>query len=445
MQLQQSFQKWRRIFESSFPDLEEYSSIYKDLHKHPELPGQEIRTAATVAAHLTGLGLEVQTNIGGHGVVGILRNGSGKTIMLRSELDALPVKEKTGLPYTSQVQQVDADGYTKWVMHACGHDMHMVCLLAAAELLQNIRHHWSGTLICIFQPNEERFLGAQAMIDDGLFDKIPTPDILLAQHAVPTRAGTLGLRAGRVLGHLSSQEIRLYGTGTHSSTPESGIDPILLASTIIPRLQTIPTRIIGCKNPCVITVGSFHAGTDASVIPEHADFKVSIHSLDQNTQQTALHAVRRIIEAECLAAKCPRPPRIVTTAHCPPVDNDEVCTSLFKAALHDFYGEDDAHNDPPIITTPRKKKIISMDLDVTADDFARLTLPPGRERIPCVYWNLGVTPREIFDDAERQRKLGALPVNHSPFFAPEVGTSLRTGLEALGLAAVVFFGEKDQG
>lgn len=170
-----SFDKWRDIFEESFPDLEKYSTLYKDLHQHPELPCQESRTASVVAGHLESLGYHVQRNVGGHGVIGILRNGDGTAVLLRSELDALPMKENTELPYASKVKQVDADGCTKWVMHGCGHDMHMASLLGAADLLRKVRDAWSGTLICVFQPNEERLLGAKAMIDDGLFDKYLCP------------------------------------------------------------------------------------------------------------------------------------------------------------------------------------------------------------------------------------------------------------------------------
>jgi amidohydrolase len=275
-----SFEELRAIFEGSFPSLDKYSSIYEEFHQYPDLPGQESRTAAIVARHLESLSYEVQSHIGGHGVLGILANGKGRTVLLRSELDALPMSEDTGLPYASKVEQVDVDGMTKPVMHGCGHDMHMASLLGAADLLRKTRHTWTGTLICLFQPNEERLLGARAMIDDGLFRKIPLPDIILGQHAVPTRAGTIGTRSGRVLGFLDSLDVRVYGKGTHSATPELGIDPILMASCIISRLQMVVAREIDFKEPCTITCGYFHAGTDASIIPDFADFKVDIRSFD---------------------------------------------------------------------------------------------------------------------------------------------------------------------
>jgi amidohydrolase len=340
MQIPPPFDKWRHIFKESFPCLDKYASLYKDLHQYPELPCQESRTAGVVACHLESLGYQVQRNIGGHGVVGILANGEGKTVLLRSELDALPVQEATGLPYASKVVQVDTDGCPKGVMHACGHDMHMASLLGAADLLHKSKDAWSGTLICLFQPNEERLLGAQAMIDDGLFNKIPLPDIVLGQHAVPTRAGTIGTRPGRVLGFLDSLSVRVYGKGTHSSTPELGIDPILMASCIISRLQMVVAREIDFREPCAVTCGYFHGGTDASIIPEFADFKVDIRSFNRETQDTAVKAVKRIIHGECQAANSPRSPRILTSASCPPIDNNEEATARFTRALRSFYGNE---------------------------------------------------------------------------------------------------------
>lgn len=368
----------------------------------------------------------MQRNIGGHGVVGTLTNGGGKAVLLRSELDALPIEEDTGLPYASIVEQVDTDGYTKQVMHACGHDMHMSSLLGAADLLQRMKDAWSGTVICVFQPNEERLLGARAMIDDGLFDKIPLPDIVFGQHAVPTRAGTIGTRSGRVLGFLDSLAVRVYGKGTHSSTPELGVDPILMATCIISRLQMVVSREIDFTQPCVITCGYFHGGTDASIIPEFADFKVDVRSFDKDIQHTAVEAAKRIIKAECQAAKSPKSPRIVTSTICPPIDNDEEATARFTEALRSFYGDD------------APGKVVEMDLDITADDFVLLGQPPGKEPIPYVYWNYGVTPRDEYDRAEKDGTLRDLPFNHNPKFAPEIEPSLQAGIEGLAIATISF-------
>lgn len=428
MQLRPSSHKWREAIERSFPDLEKYGSIYKDIHQHPELPCQESRTATVVADHLEALGYEVQRGIGGHGVVGSLKNGQGKTVLLRSELDALPLKENTGLPYASNVRQLDSDGQIKWVMHGCGHDMHMASLLGAADLLQKAKDDWSGTLICVFQPNEERLLGARAMIDDGLFHKIPLPDIVYGQHAVPTKAGTIGTRSGRVLGFLESLRVRVYGKGTHSSTPELGIDPILMASTIVSRLQMVVAREIDFTQPCVVTCGMFQGGTDASIIPDHADLTVDVRSFDKDIQLTAVSAVKRIILGECQASNSPKEPRILTAASCPPIDNDHDATNRFTAALRDFYGD------------MASEKVIDMDLDITADDFVLLGHPPGKPPIPYVYWNFGVTPRSKYDKAEKDGTLKDLPFNHNATFAAEIEPSLRAGVEGLAVASFVTFG-----
>ncbi len=419
--------KWRHLFEERFPSLEKYEAIYKDLHQHPELSNQESRTATVVADTLESLGYEVHRKIGGHGVVGILSNGDGKKVMLRSELDALPLEEDTGLDYSSKAKQVDYDGFTKPVMHACGHDMHMASLLGAAELLHRIKDSWSGTLICLFQPNEERLLGAKAMIDDGLYEKIPLPDILFGQHAVPTKAGTIGIRPGRVLGFLDSLAVRVYGKSTHSSTPELGIDPILMAGCIVSRLQTVVAREIDFSEPCAVTCGYFHAGTDASIIPDGADFTVDIRSFNKDIQARAVKAVKRIIEGECQAAGSPKSPRIMTSASCPPIDNDEKATSRFGTALRSFYGMHHA------------KKVLEMDLDITADDFVLLGHPPGEKPTPYIYWNFGVTPRDQYDQAEKDGTLRDLPFNHNARFAAEIKPSLRAGIEGLAVALVDLF------
>lgn len=428
MQLRPSSHKWREVIERSFPDLGKYGAIYKDLHQHPELPCQETRTAKIVADQLEALGYEVQRNIGGHGVIGSLENGHGKTVLLRSELDALPLKEDTELPYASNERQLDSDGQIKWVMHACGHDMHMASLLGAACLLQESKDAWSGTLICVFQPNEERLLGAQAMIDDGLFDKIQLPDIVYGQHAVPTRAGTIGTRNGRVLGYLDSLRVRVYGKGTHSSTPELGIDPILMASNIVSRLQMVVAREIDFAQPCVVTCGMFQGCTDASIIPDHADLTVDVRSFDKDIQLAAVDAVKRIISGECRASNSPKDPRILTAASCPPIDNDQDATESLTAALRDFYGD------------RATEKVIAMNLDITADDFVLLAHPPGKPPIPYVYWNFGVTPMSQYDKAEKEGSLKNLPFNHNASFAAEIEPALRAGIEGLVVASFVSFG-----
>lgn len=416
----------RKIIKDFFPDPERHAVIYKDLHENPELPCQEQRTATVVADRLETLGFEVERGIGGHGVIGILRNGLGQNVLLRSELDALPLKENTGLPYASKVEQVDADGIKKGVMHACAHDMHMTCLLGVAALLHDARKFWSGTVIILFQPNEERLLGAKAMVDDGLFSKIPLPSICLAQHCVPTKSGTIAVKPGRVLGYLDSLDVRVYGRGAHGATPQLGIDPIILAASILTRLQTIVGREMDPKEPVVIGCGTFHAGTDASIIPEYADFQVDVRTFSESTQQLAKSAVERVIRNECEVSGSPTAPRIVTTVSSPAIDNDDVATSRFTRVLESYYGSEPS------------KVIQVMPPDIVADDFVLLSLPPGGNPIPYVYWNIGVTDPETWEKASREGKLRDLPPTHSALYAPVIEPTLQTGIEALALSALTF-------
>ena len=416
----------RNIIKDFFPDSERYAAIYKDLHENPELPCQEQRTATVVADRLETIGFKAERGIGGYGVVGILRNGSGQNVLLRSELDALPLRENTGLPYASKVEQVDADGIKKGVMHACAHDMHMTCLLGVAALLHEARKLWSGTVIILFQPNEERLLGAKAMVDDGLFSKIPLPSVCLAQHCVPAKSGTIAVKPGRVLGYLDSLNVRVYGRGAHGATPQLGIDPIMLAASILTRLQTIVGREMDPKEPVVIGCGTFHAGTDASIIPEYADFQVDVRTFSENTQKLAKSAVERIIQSECKASGSPTAPRIVTTVSSPAIDNDNMATSRFTRVLESYYGSESS------------KFIEVMPPDIVADDFVLLSLPPGGNPIPYVYWNIGVTEPETWEKANREGKLRDLPPTHSALYAPAIEPTLRTGIEALALSALTF-------
>lgn len=426
MRLPSSPDRRRQIIEDHFPDAEEHARIYKHLHQYPDLPCQEEGTARFVADCLEKLNYEVLRGIGGHGVVGILQNGDGPNVLLRSELDALPIKEKTSLPYASKVEQIDADGIKKGVMHACAHDMHMTSLLGVAKLLHDAREYWSGSLVVLFQPNEERLLGAKAMVDDGLFKKIPRPSICLAQHCVPTKSGTIAIKAGRVLGYLDSLNVRVYGRGAHGATPQLGIDPIVLAASIITRLQTVVGREMDPKEPVVIGCGMLHAGTDASIIPDCADFTVDVRSFTESTQKLARAAVERVIRKECETSGSPSAPRIETLVSSPAIDNDNTATQQFTQTLDTYYG------------SKASEVIQEMPPDIVADDFVLLALPPGEEPIPYVYWNIGVTDPETWDKANREGKLRDLAPTHSALYAPAVEPTLRTGIEALALSALTF-------
>ena len=248
-------------------DLEQ---LYRDLHANPELSLQEHRTAALAGDQLAATGFEVTTNIGGTGVVGVLANGTGPTALVRADMDALPVREETGLPYASQQRATDRDGYDVPVMHACGHDMHVTCLLGAVRELAAARSSWSGTLMAVFQPAEELGTGAQAMIDDGLFDRVGLPDVVLGQHVAPTPAGLIGIRPGPAFAAADGLRVTLYGRGAHGSRPEAGIDPVVMAAATVMRLQGVVSREVAGDDTAVVTVGAMRARAGTSAAPTRA-------------------------------------------------------------------------------------------------------------------------------------------------------------------------------
>ena len=286
-------------------DLGGYEDLYKHLHSHPELSLHEKNTSATVAAHKALRAYKVHSGIGGHGVVGVLSNSDGPTILLRADMDALPVKEKTGLDYASKA--TDKDGGP--VMHACGHDMHVTCLLGAAAWLADAKDKWSGTLIVLFQPNEERGKGARAMVDDGLYGKIPEPDVVLAQHVQPGRAGKVAVKAGTMIASADSFKITVHGRGGHGSMPQLCIDPVLIAASIVVRLQGIVAREVDPQDTAVVTVGSIHAGSSDNIIPDSAELLLDMRTQKEETRQKILKAIKRIVEKVSLVSCDTRDPR----------------------------------------------------------------------------------------------------------------------------------------
>ena len=333
------------------PNLTSYERLYKHLHSHPELSLQEKQTAATIASHLDSfnVGYNLHTSIGGHGLAGVLTNGSGPIVLLRADIDALPVFELTGLPYASEVRMKDiADDVEKPVMHACGHDMHITCLLAAAEHLGNLKAIWRGTLIVLFQPNEERGSGAKAMVDDGLYDKIPIPDVVLGQHVMPLRAGRLGNRASTIMGAADSFKVTLYGRGGHGSMPHRSIDPVVLAANVILRLQNVVSREVDPADMAVVTVGSVQAGSTENVIADSAALKINIRTTTASTREKVLAAVRRIIKAESEASNSPKEPLIEATSRFPLTINDGDVASRLNASFEEYFKQDFDHDTPTV-------------------------------------------------------------------------------------------------
>ena len=285
------------------PDLQ---AVYTDIHAHPELSAQETRTAGIAAQRLRAAGFEVTTGVGNTGVVGLLRTGEGPTVMLRADMDALPVAEATGLPYASTVTGADAEGKTVPVMHACGHDMHVTWLIGAATLFAQARASWHGTLMAVFQPAEETGTGARAMVDDGLLTRFPKPDVILAQHLMKASAGMIGWRAGVVTSAGDSFQVRLFGRGAHGSMPEASVDPVVMAAATVMRLQTIVSREVAATESAVVTVGELQAGTKENVIPDEALLKLNVRTFDENVRTRVLAAIERIINAEAAASGAPK-------------------------------------------------------------------------------------------------------------------------------------------
>ena len=396
------------------PDLE---AIYKDLHSHPELSMQEKRTAALAADRIRSAGYEVTTGIGNTGVVGLLRNGKGPTVMLRADMDALPVQEATDLPYASNVTAADSTGKIVPVMHACGHDMHVTWLLGAATLFAKARDSWKGTLMIVFQPAEETAAGAQAMIDDGLFKRFPKPDVVLGQHVMVGSSGVLSSRAGVVTSAGDSLQIRMFGRGAHGSMPEASIDPVVMAAATVLRLQTIVSREMAASEAAVVTIGELQAGTKENVIPDEAIIKLNVRTFDEGVRKRVLAAIERIVNAEAAASGAPKKPEITPLDRYSLVTNDTKATRRVVNAFRRHFPADRVRETRP--TT-------------ASEDFGSFGAEWGA---PSVFWFVGSTDPDIYANAEKDGKVGGLATNHNPHFAPVIHPTLQTGVEALVVAA----------
>ena len=405
------------------PDLGPFEALYKDIHQHPELGRQEARTASIVAERFEALGLDVIKNIGGRGVVGVLTNGEGPKVLIRGELDALPVPEQTSLPYASHVRQKNREGLEVPVMHACGHDLHIACLLAVTTLFKSATKHWSGTLICLFQPDEETGAGAQAMIDDALYKRIPVPDVILFQHVEHQREGTLSIRSGPTQAAADSLFVRIFGRGGHGAQPEFCIDPIVIAGHIIVRLQTIVSRVISPSDTAVVTCGSIHAGESANTIPDHADLKLNIRSYDTEVRAKVISAVKRIIKAECEASGVEKEPEISAIGGFPLTDNNPEVVNKLLATWKECFGD----------------KIKCQERKVASEDLPNLAIS---RNIPYAVWFLGGTDGKLWDDAMARGMPELIPHNHSSKFAPVIQPTLRTGVDAMATAVLSFLGLK---
>lgn len=384
--------------------------LYLHLHQNPELSMQETETVAEITRRLESFGYDVQ-QIGG-GVVGVLTNGAGPTVLFRADIDGLPVQESTGLPYASTRTATDPQGNAVPVMHACGHDLHIVAGLGAAALLAEHRDAWVGTYIALFQPGEETAAGARSMVDDGLVEKVPRPDVALGQHVlVVPAAGEVGTTAGPMLSTGACIRVKVFGKGSHGSMPHLGIDPVVLSAAIVTRLQTVVAREIAPGDFGVVTVGSLQAGTKANIIPDDATLLLNIRAYDLAVRERLLAAVERIVRAECVAAGSPQEPEIELYESYPLTDNDPGVTATVTAAFVAHFGQDRVKHLDPVTA--------SEDFSVIPDAFG----------IPYCYWGFGGFT------ADQQ------PVpNHNPGFGPAMQPTLTTGTEAAVAAVLAYLG-----
>ncbi|RKG56579.1 amidohydrolase [Corallococcus sp. AB011P] len=409
----------RRVLAHLDAVLPDVNALYTDLHEHPELSGQEARTAAEVARRLEAEGYEVSRNVGGHGVVGLLRNGDGPTVLLRGDMDALPVEEKTGLPYASRARTEDGEP----VMHACGHDVHTACLVGTAAVLARSRDAWRGTVMVVGQPAEETLQGAKAMLDAGLYSRFGTPDAVLGQHTAPLPVGTFMHREGVSMMGSAHVRIRLFGRGAHGAQPELSVDPVVLGASVVLRLQTIVSRELSPLEAAVVTVGHFQAGSRANVIPEEALLELTVRTEDDAVQARVLAAIERIAKGEAAAAGAPEPPQVEVLNRGPVNRNDPELLRRVRDAHAEWFGHD---------------ALVPGVLGTASEDFPFFAQGPEHP-VPTAYWYVGITPRKVWEEAPGttpQEKVAHVPGPHSGRYAPDREGSLHSGCESLAVAAL---------
>jgi hippurate hydrolase len=404
--------------ESRIQDLlPELERVYTDIHAHPELSMEETRTARVAADRLRGAGYDVTDGIGKTGVVGLLRNGEGPTVMLRADMDALPVREQTGLPYASTQTATDRAGKIVPVMHACGHDMHVTWLIGATTVLAETRDFWKGTLMPVFQPAEETGMGAQAMVDEGLLARFPRPDVVLGQHVMVGPAGSVGSRAGVITSAADSLQIRMFGRGAHGSMPQASIDPVVMAAATVLRLQTIVSRELAASEAAVVTVGSLQAGDKENVIPDEAVIKLNVRTFDEDVRTRVLAAITRIVNAEAVASGAPEPPEITPLDRYSLVINDPDATRRVVDAFRAHFGSDRVREAKPTSAS---------------EDFGVFG---AAWHTPSVFWFVGGTDPKKYADAKQAGRVRQIPTNHNPEFAPVLHPTLETGVEAMVVAS----------
>lgn len=403
-------------------DMPALMELYRDLHQHPELSFEEHRTAAKLAGMMRELGFEVTEGVGQTGVVSVMRNGDGPTVMLRADMDGLPLVEKTGLPYASTQVATPASGVETGVMHACGHDTHMAGFIGAAQLLSERKDEWQGTLVMILQPAEELGLGAVAMLEDGLYERFPKPDYVVAFHdAAQFPAGMIGYSPGYALANVDSVDITIPGVGGHGAYPHTTKDPVVLASAIVMKLQTLVSRESSPLDPAVVTVGSFHAGHKHNIISDEARLQLTVRSYTDESRKLLLDGIERIVRGEAIAAGMPdeKMPTIeIEDPYTPSTYNDPDFTETVMDGFRERFGED---------------RVVKVPSVMGGEDFGQFKRAAPDDVQSLIFW-VGGVPQEDFEAAQR-REL-RLPSLHSPFWAPDAEKVIATGAEGLASAAL---------
>jgi len=397
-------------------------ALFLDFHQHPELSHMETRTAGIIAKELRAAGAEVTEGIGGTGVVGVMRNGPGATVLVRADMDGLPLKEDTDLAYASEATQVDGDGIERPVMHACGHDVHITSLIGTARRLAAMKDRWSGTVVFIGQPAEERVAGAERMLEDGLYTRFPKPDMALAFHVgAPLATGMIEITPGLTASSSDSLDITIHGVGTHGAYPHAGKDPVVMGAEIVMALQTIVSREISPLQPAVVTVGSFHSGTKHNIISDRADLQLTVRSNDNGVRDKLIAAIKRIATNVGRMNGLPDNvlPEVKVIESTKVTMNDPTLTSRVEQAFATHFGRDSLVTNSP-------------QTGMGAEDFGAFVIP--NTDVPGVYFNVGGTPKAELDALEEAGK--PEPAHHSPFFKIAPRASVTLGTEAMTVAVL---------
>jgi amidohydrolase len=403
-------------------DMPQLMELYRDLHQYPELSFEEVKTGAKLAARMRALGFEVTEGVGKTGIVAVMRNGDGPTVMLRADMDGLPVVEQTGLPYASKEIAMPASGLETGVMHACGHDTHMAAWIGTAQLLSERKDQWSGTLVMIGQPAEELGLGAKAMLDDGLFTRFPKPEIVLAFHdAAQFPAGMIGYSPGFALANVDSVDISVKGVGGHGAYPQTTKDPIVLASAIVMKLQTLVSRESSPLDPAVVTVGSFHSGFKHNIISDEAKLQLTVRSYSDASRKLLLDGIKRIARGEAIAAGMPddRMPVVSMDDHyTPSTYNSPELTESVMAGFRQRFGDG---------------RVLKVPSVMGGEDFGRFLRASPDDTKSLIFW-VGGVPQADFDRSEAGEI--SLPSLHSPYWAPDAEKVIATATEAMTSATL---------